>query len=192
VIRRSASLKYCRRTRTLPELSAGGLEAQTVEDALQRCARALADAAFDLPFALFYRLDEDQRSAELIAHTGLAPGGPASPTRIDLTHDHAWPFERVLASGASLQLDDIRTRFPGLTCGPYPEPIESARIHAILPSRHGPGHKPPALLVTGMSTRHRLRAPGGPRTGARARDPRDHPQAVFNRRIQPDHPPAAG
>jgi PAS domain S-box-containing protein len=142
-----------RRTRTLLELSAGGLEAESLEDALQRSARGLAGAAFDVPFALFYRVDEDQRSARLVAHTRLAPGGAASPMLIDLTSEHAWPFARVLASRTSMQLDDIRTRFPDLICGPYPEPIEAARIQCLLPSRHSLGYATPALLVTGMSTR---------------------------------------
>jgi PAS domain S-box-containing protein len=142
-----------RRTRTLLALSAGGLDAESIEDALQRCARGLADAAFDVPFALFYRLDEDQRSARLVAQTRLAPGGPASPMVVDLTRDHAWPFARVLASGASLQLDDIRTRFPDLVCVPYPEPIQAARVQAILTSGDSRGHRLGGLLVTGVSTR---------------------------------------
>src|SRR5262245_57795445 len=94
-----------RRTRTLLELSSGGLEANTLEDAFARGARGLATAEYDVPFALLYRLDEDQRSARLVAHTRLAPGGPASPLTVDLASDEGWPFARVLAGGESLQLD---------------------------------------------------------------------------------------
>ncbi|HKP57852.1 MAG TPA: ATP-binding protein [Polyangiales bacterium] len=142
-----------RRTRTLLELSSGGLEADTLEDAFARCARGLATAEYDVPFALLYRLDEDQRGARLVAHTRLAPGGPASPLTVDLASDEGWPFARVLAGGESLQLDDVRRRFPDLICGPYPEPIESARIQAVLPLGDAHDHKMSVLLVTGMSTR---------------------------------------
>src|SRR5258706_14008481 len=140
-----------RRTRTLRDLTAIGLEAQSLNEALLRSAQILGEAAFDVPFALFYQLDEDRRTARLVAQTGLAPGGAASPEAVDLTREDAgWPLARVAATGAATTVDDVRTRFPGLVCGPYPEPIIAARVQPVAP----PGHERTlGLMVIGMSTR---------------------------------------
>ena len=140
-----------RRTRTLRDLTAVGLEVKTFDEALLRSAQTLAAAALDVPFALFYRLDEDGRTARLIAQCGLAAGGAASPAVVDLTRDDAgWPLAQVGASGAAAGADDVRARFPGLVCGEYPEPIAAARVLPIAP----PGHERAiGLTVIGVSPR---------------------------------------
>src|SRR5260221_4993697 len=113
-----------RRTRTLRDLTAIGLVAQTLDEALQQFAQALAEASFDVPFALFYQLDEDGRSARLIAQTGLEPGGAASPAVVELTTgDAGRPLARVAATGTADRGDGGQARVPGVLCGPYPEPI---------------------------------------------------------------------
>src|SRR5882724_5692206 len=110
-----------RRTRTLRDLTAIGLEAQSLDEALLRSAQILGEAAFDVPFALFYRLDEDHRTARLVAQTGLVSGGAASPVVVNLTREVAgWPLARVAATGRVANVDDVRARFPELVCGPYP------------------------------------------------------------------------
>jgi PAS domain S-box-containing protein len=140
-----------RRTRTLRDLAARGLGAQSLGDGLRLAAEALAEAALDLPFVLFYRLDADGRTARLAAQTRLAPGAAASPLTVDLTQDRpGWPLAQAAASGATMQLDDVRERLGELICGPYPEPIRSAFVQAITP----PGHERPAcIMVAGVSTR---------------------------------------
>jgi len=140
-----------RRTRTLRDLTAIGLEAQSLDEALLRSAQILGEAAFDVPFALFYRLDEDHRTARLVAQTGLVSGGAASPVVVNLIREDAgWPLAQVATTGATATVDDVRARFPGLVCGPYPEPIAAARVQSISP----PGHeRTPCLMVIGMSTR---------------------------------------
>lgn len=140
-----------RRTRTLRDLTAIGLDAQSLDDALRRSAQTLAEAALDVPFVLFYRIDKDRRSARLVAQAGLAPGGAGGPEVVDLTREDAgWPLARVAASGMAAAVNDVRTRFPGLVCGPYPEPLTSARVQPIAP----PGYEQAlGLMVVGVSAR---------------------------------------
>jgi signal transduction histidine kinase len=139
-----------RRTRTLRDIAAHGLGAQSLNDGLRQAALTLAEAALDLPFVLFYQIDADGRAAELIAQAALAPGTAASPAIVDLTQAAGWSLAQVAASGTTVQVDDVRQRFGDLVCGPYPEPITSAFVHAITP----PGHERPAcIMVAGVSTR---------------------------------------
>ncbi|MFO1265768.1 MAG: hypothetical protein U1F25_09415 [Rubrivivax sp.] len=63
-----------RRLRTLRELAASTTEeARSVEDACEAAVRALAGNRHDLPFALVYLLDDNERIARLAGATGLAP-----------------------------------------------------------------------------------------------------------------------
>lgn len=141
-----------RRTRVLRDLTAAGLGAQSLGEALRRCAVTLAEATLDLPFVLFYWFDEDGRAARLIGQTGLESAGSASPTFVDLTRtsDASWPLARVAATGGVEIVDDVRARFPNLVCGPYPEPIAAARVLPIvLPG----SERATGGMVVGTSTR---------------------------------------
>ena len=140
-----------RRIRVLRDMAERAATARSLDEGLTLAAQTLAEAAFDLPFALFYKLDPAGRVARLVAWAGLAPGGPASPTTVDLTRNGtAWPLAQVAVDGHSILVEDVCDRFSGLVCGPYPEPIRSAFIRAITL----PGHKHPVcVLVAGASPR---------------------------------------
>jgi hypothetical protein len=110
-----------RRTRALRDLAQRAAKAASMDEGLALAAETLAEAELDLPFVLFYKLDAAGRSATLVAQTGLAAGGPASPISVDLRQDtEGWPLASVAAAGKAIELDDVRERFPGLVCGPYP------------------------------------------------------------------------
>lgn len=140
-----------RRARLLRDLTASGLRAQSLGEAITHAAQALADDPFDVPFTLLYTLDDDRRVARLAAHTGLAPGGEASPDSVDLAGTACnWPLAEAVSSGRSVPVDDVHVRFPGLTSAPYPEALLRARVFPILP----PGHtEPVGIVVAGASTR---------------------------------------
>lgn len=140
-----------RRARLLRDLAASGLGAQSLDEALVLSARALADDPFDLPFALFYALDEDGSSVRLVAQTGIAPGEAASPRHVDLTGGGGgWPLADVFSSGLTAIIEDLDLRFPGLACEPYPEPVHKARIFPIVPRVSS---LPVGLLIVGISPR---------------------------------------
>jgi len=154
-----------RRARCLRDLTARVGEARSVDDVLVAAAAVFAEAALDLPFTLLYALDESGRTARLVAHTGLVPGGPASPTTVDLTAAEpftSWPMGQVSRDGQALRVDDVIARLGPLRCGPHPEPPRSAVLLPIV--LHGPPglsapsgrERPVAIMVVGVSPRLRL------------------------------------
>ncbi|MDS4068466.1 MAG: ATP-binding protein [Candidatus Competibacter sp.] len=140
-----------RRTRVLRDVAERAVRARSLDEGLALAAQTLAEAALDLPFVLFYKLDKEGRTAHLAACSGLEPGGPASPAMVDLRRDTAgWPLAQVAGDASAVLVEDVPDRFPGLVCGPYPESIRSAFVRAITL----PGHEQPAcVLVAGASPR---------------------------------------
>src|SRR4051812_19541772 len=116
-----------RRTRALRDLSNGTLEARSLADGLHRVAATISEYDLDVPFVLFYGIDADGRTATLLAQTGIPGDAPAAAREVDLEADTGgWPLAEVVGNGSALLVPDVRTRFPGLTCGPYPESVASA------------------------------------------------------------------
>jgi signal transduction histidine kinase len=141
-----------RRTRTLRDLASRTGKAQSTKEALILAAQAMADAALDLPFALFYTLDPVAGEARLAAATGLEVGGIASPAVVDLKNSQpaVWPITEVFRSSQVIEVDDVARRLGSQVCGPYPEPPHTALLLPILP----PGsERPIAILIVGVSAR---------------------------------------
>src|SRR6185369_7999279 len=141
-----------RRIRALRDLAAREGQAHSVEESFHLAAEALSDCALDVPFTLFYVLDAKGEGARLTAWTGLAPGGPASPSLAALSpvERDGWPLGAVVGSRQPLEVPDLAARFPGLVCRPYPEPLKAAFLLPITP----PGAERPAgIVVAGVSPR---------------------------------------
>jgi signal transduction histidine kinase len=138
-----------RRMRALRDLAEDAGQAESLDESLRLAAESLASSKFDLPFLLFYALDEECATARLVAHAGLAPGEPASQEQIDLGSGCAWPVEEALALGRPLAVEDVERRFPGLVCGPYPEPMKRAYVLPVSPR----ARRASALVIAGTSQR---------------------------------------
>lgn len=139
-----------RRTRAMRDLAARTGNAKTIEEVFLMAVQNLADYNLDLPFALFYTLDQDGRHLQLIANSGIEPGTCASPTMVDLQASMMWPMLEVLNSGRNKQVDHIEGIFGQLHCGPYPESPNTAIIIPIT----APGSACPfGILVAGVSPR---------------------------------------
>src|SRR5258708_6645471 len=140
-----------RRTQALRDLVARAGKAQTAEEACTLAAQTLSDYELDLPFGLFYLLDDLRKEAHLAAQTGLAPGTPASAVSVDTDAvQSVWPFKEVVLSGQARHIGDLRTRFDNLHCGPYAEAPKEALVLPINPPGSG---LPIAILVAGVSSR---------------------------------------
>src|SRR5208283_3246573 len=143
-----------RRTRALRDLGARAGKAQTIEEACTLAARTLSDYPLDLPFVLFYLLDDLGQKARLIASTGLASGSAAAAAVVDLgaSQESAWPFAEVVRSGRAQHVDGLE-RFGQLFCGEYPESLKEAMALPITP----PGcERPVGILVAAVSSRSAL------------------------------------
>jgi signal transduction histidine kinase len=139
-----------RRTRTVRDLGVRAAQAPTVVEGFAIAARTLAESDLELPFTLFYILDESG-TARLVASSGLRAGTPASPETVTLTGSAAgWPFRRVAEQKRAETVDDLAKRVGLPPCGPYSERPLRARVLPIL--RPG-GTRPMAFLVLGLSSR---------------------------------------
>ncbi len=141
-----------RRMRALRDLAARTGKARTIDETFTVAAQTLSEFELDLPFILFYQLDPQGKEARLAAHAGLSPGTEACPAAVNLASSEAqpWPFSEIVRSPEARQVDDLRSRFRSLSCGPYPEAPKTALLIPI----NLPGYERPAgVLVAGVSSR---------------------------------------
>ena len=139
-----------RRLALLRDLAASTAEARTVMDACALAARALATNTRDLPFALVYLIEPDERNAVLAGATGIDAGHPAAPERFALDGGGPWPVGEVNRTHASALVADLGTRFGGaaLPAGAWPRPPERA---AAIPVAASGGSGRAAVLVVGLN-----------------------------------------
>jgi PAS domain S-box-containing protein len=142
-----------RRLRTLRELAADGSgQAQSAADACAAAARVLAGNPHDLPFALIYLLENGR--ATLVGRTGLEPGGPSSPTAVDLDGpDAPWPFRRAAESGRAAEVECPTDLFGVLPGGAWPEPSHTA---VVLPLAKPGQSQVAGFVVAGVNSRRPL------------------------------------
>jgi signal transduction histidine kinase len=140
-----------RRMRAVRELSIRTALEKSAEGVFQAVQGLLAEPRADLPFSLLYQVEPPgSPRARLVSCTGLAPGSPAAPVRLNLADGPAWPVQEVVRSGQPVLLEDLDARFGALEVGPWPEPV--ARALAI-PLRCERGGETTAVLVAGLSPR---------------------------------------
>ena len=141
-----------RRTRALRDLASRAGQAQSTADALEIACRTLGEARLDVPFALFYCLDDSGQQAQLSACAGLARGHVLAPDTVALEAPSAatWPLADAALSAEGLLIDDLQRRFGPFSCGPYEESPTSAVALSIKP----PGcERPLAILIAAVSSR---------------------------------------
>src|SRR5439155_27354821 len=113
-------------------------KSRSLEEAFTPAAQSLSDSELDLPFLLFYAVDDQGLEARLIAGTGLAAGTGASPRVVDLaaSQEASWPLTEVVRSHQARPIDDLDSRLGPLKCGPYPGPPKTAPVLPITPPAH--------------------------------------------------------
>ena len=146
-----------RRVQLLRDVGMRATEAKSAELACAMVAETLADHVKDVPFALLYLVDENQRTARLEGAVGIAMGLPASPRVAELgetaSTDVAWPLGDVIRADAILIVKDIASRFGGAPSGPWSDPPRDA---AIVPIRSTKVQEIAAFLIAGVSPRLRF------------------------------------
>ena len=145
-----------RRLRTLRDLAAATKGAEREDDAYSAAAATLAGNRHDVPFALIYRVNETERTAELVAAAGIEPGTSASPACVGLDgHADPWSIAEVASTGRPVLLTDLATRFDQLPTGAWKTAPHSALVQPVLL----PGQdRPRAILVTAVSPMRALDA----------------------------------
>jgi PAS domain S-box-containing protein len=131
-----------RRVGLLRDLGTRTAEAKTPEEACRMAAATLAPHAKDIPFALFYVIDETGKPARLVASCGV-------PAEQDLSPLVSTLHESAPKMGQMQILEDLSSRVACVPQGPWSDPPRQAVIVPI-PSRLR--HLLAGYLVAGLSS----------------------------------------
>jgi signal transduction histidine kinase len=146
-----------RRLALLRDLAARGAEGRTVEDACLLAAQTLAKYPKDVPFALVYLLDAEQKQARLVSNSGIAEGLPGIQPYVSIADTagsaHHWPLATVLDDKAMSVFKNIASILPEMPAGPWSDPPTTA---VVLPIPSSKPHEVKGFLVLGVSVRLRL------------------------------------
>src|SRR5580704_2017545 len=143
-----------RRGLALRDLGSRCGEAKTAEEACVIAARTLAEHPEDVPFALLYLLDGDQKQAHLAGAAGIEMGKAGSPLEIALSGEPSreaiWPLAETVCSAAMQIVEDLPGKLSSVPPGPWSDPPRSA---AVWPIRSNMAHQFAGFLVLGLSSR---------------------------------------
>ena len=145
-----------RRLTTLRDLARHAADAKTPVDACSKGGAILGANTTDIPFALFYLLNENGLSAKRVAAVGLAEGHAAAPETLPVTGDSPpsfWPLAETMGGGRPVAIEDVFSRFGPIASGPHPEPVHTA---LLLPLSRPGSPRPYGFLVIGISARRAL------------------------------------
>jgi signal transduction histidine kinase len=147
-----------RRLLALRELAGSTGTAKTPRQACELAAQSLAQHSTDVPFSLFFLIDDDGRRAHRVAAFGLPEGAAASPPVIDIdlhdaTSETGWPLAAIAAARHSQSVPHLDRRFGALHAGPYPEAI---RDGYIVPLMHRGQDRLYGFWIVGLNPRHAL------------------------------------
>ncbi|MGA8552597.1 MAG: ATP-binding protein [Stellaceae bacterium] len=143
-----------RRLAALRDLGARAAKAKTAEQACEIAAGALGAYDKDVPFALVYLIDADDRYARLTCAAGTATGLDFSPVTVDLGDAaecaSGWALAEAVRSATMLVVDDLANRFDAVPRGPWSDPPNTA---VLIPLRSSQAEKLAGVLVAGVSAR---------------------------------------
>ena len=152
----TAQVQAERQLRTLREMGACATQAKSAKEACENAASALADNPADVPFSLFYLLDDGTRTV-LAASSGFGKEPVAArPSSIDTANGEAsflWPLSTAVAYRRIEVIDGLDSRFGSLPTGQWAEPPRSA---IILPLAAPDQDRPYGVLIAGLSPHRRL------------------------------------
>lgn len=142
-----------RRTQVLRELAALTGKAKTIEEIGAMASERHVDFLSDLPFLLFYSIDQKSGRAKLISAAGtqLATQLAAPEIYLDENEKGSWPLSAKLSG--PIVLEDLKGRFGDFSCQPYPETPHSA---VILPVFISGNDSPAGYIIAGVSSRRAM------------------------------------
>lgn len=137
----TAKVQSERQIRMLHDLAARAAEAESEDDAYRIVAEVLSANELDLPFALFYVLNEKVDDAQLVAVSGWKEyQGRAKPPHILIKKDTdaaSWPFAEVIRANHEVVIDDLSSRFGPLPLGRWNARPERAIVLPLFRPQRG-------------------------------------------------------
>ncbi|RZK76734.1 MAG: response regulator [Pedobacter sp.] len=142
-----------RRTQVLRDVSTLIANAKSVEEICQLVSEKQHDFIADLPFLLFYSIDADGETVNLINNAGTENAVALQNNSIKLDNDLTgeWPSAANLEE--PLVIGNLGERFGAFSCETYPEAPESA---VILPVFISGKDKPMGYVIAGVSARRAM------------------------------------
>ena len=138
-----------RRLALLHEVATSMAEARAPVQACAAAARCLANARRDLPFSLFYLMEQDGRTLRRVSQDGIEESHHAAPEVISLSDDRApWPLKEVVESGSPVVMEDLRKRVADLPAGVWNESPDRA---VLVPIAQQGQARPAGVLVSGLN-----------------------------------------
>jgi PAS domain S-box-containing protein len=132
----------------LGELGALTADLHTWHEVCERASQALAGDRKDLPFSLFYVLDESGASASLVGTVGIRAGHASAPQTIALSDSSLWPLAETLQSNTPQIISDLRERHLDLPSEPWSQPPAMA---VALPVTASNEHGRSGVLIVGLN-----------------------------------------
>jgi PAS domain S-box-containing protein len=143
-----------RRLRTLRSLGSGMGSVDSTDEVFRVAVAILTMNPPDVPFALVYELDADERTARLVAGHGFRTGSSVGAPVVALHEScDGWPL--AAARRGPIEVEDLPRIFGETVVGRCPEPVQSA---LILPIARVGQDRPDGLLVVGLNPRRPLDA----------------------------------
>ena len=143
-----------RRLSALRDLGSHSGEAKTAEGACVIAAGMLAEYPEDVPFALFYLLNDDRTRAHLAGAAGIEMGRAESPLEIavrgERSREAIWPLAETVRSEAMQIVEGLQGKLSSVPPGPWSDPPRSA---VVWPIRSNIAHQLAGLVVLGLSSR---------------------------------------
>src|SRR5690242_12321700 len=138
-----------RRLALLHEVATSMAEARAPVQACAAAARCLANARRDLPFSLFYLMEQDGRTLRRVSQDGIEESHPAAPEVISLSENSAlWPVKEVVESGSPVVIEDLRSRVADLPPGAWTESPDRA---VLVPIAQQGQARPAGVLIAGLN-----------------------------------------
>ena len=153
----TAQVQAERQLKTLRELGTRASEAKSTTEACQKSAAVFAVNPADVPFSLFYLLEEDGGPALLAASSGFGDQPAAARALyLDLAGNNPaplWPIAAVIRQRHIEVVDCPDARFGSLPTGSWAEPPRSA---ILLPLAAPDQPRPYGVLIAGISPHRSL------------------------------------
>ena len=150
----SAKIVGDRHLLALRDLASKSGEAKSVEEACAQAAVTLATYRKDVPFALIYLLDEDNKLARLAGKAETEDCDELCPPVIDLDdRTPTWPLRACLMQRDLVVVKGLAEKFDHVPAGPWPDPPDTA---VVVPIRSQIVNQLAGFLVAGISSRLRF------------------------------------
>jgi len=137
-----------RRLSLLRELATRTWDANTVDEAFALSASSLEANPRDIPFALIYAVDAQNRMATLAGRSGIEDGHRAAPQTIAFDDHSIWPLGVCADHPVPVVVKDLAARFGEMPGGAWDEPPSQAVILPIAAQGHG---SMTGLLIVGCN-----------------------------------------